>query len=207
MTDKKSCAEESDDGSQSMKQLDGSTSGNLEVGERSVVALISTIWRFLVSETEHSTTESTVQYTRPISDCGSVASHSQEDLNRNLLHSGIVSNPVPKIYCSEYPVTQINGCRQYGPPKSWSGPTPGFGCEIYVKRIPPEFTEADLVPVFERFGKYENFIYLIAGLVAGLFFNCLISPGLHLGINDFRSEGNSHYNFYVISTRRERHVF
>ena len=108
----------------------------------------------LVSETDQSTAESTVQCKNPVSDCGSGASHCLEDQNPNQLSSGSAQSALPKIYCSEYPVTQINGCRQYGPPRSWTGSIPGFGCEIYVKRIPPEFTEADLVPVFERFGKY-----------------------------------------------------
>ncbi|XP_058443897.1 uncharacterized protein LOC131425770 isoform X2 [Malaya genurostris] len=68
----------------------------------------------------------------------------------------ILDASIPQIYRSEYPVTQINGCRQYGPPTSWTGPIPGFGCEIYVKRIPPDYTESDLVPLFERFGRlYE----------------------------------------------------
>lgn len=135
MTDKKNCAEESDDGNTSMNPPASNSS---------------------VSETDQSTAESTVQCKNPVSDCGNGASHCLEDQNPNQLSSGSAQSALPKIYCSEYPVTQINGCRQYGPPRSWTGSIPGFGCEIYVKRIPPEFTEADLVPVFERFGKlYE----------------------------------------------------
>ncbi|XP_053681603.1 uncharacterized protein LOC128732380 [Sabethes cyaneus] len=76
--------------------------------------------------------------------------------NRSVTFPRILDASVPEIYRSEYPVTQVNGCRQYGPPRTWEEPTPGFGCEVYVKRIPPEFTEAELVPIFERFGRiYE----------------------------------------------------
>ncbi|XP_055585758.1 uncharacterized protein LOC129738558 isoform X2 [Uranotaenia lowii] len=63
---------------------------------------------------------------------------------------------ISEIYNEDYMVTQINGCRQYGPPRNWKGMAPGFGCEIYVKRIPPEFTELELVPLFQQFGRlYE----------------------------------------------------
>ncbi|XP_058815960.1 uncharacterized protein LOC131679270 [Topomyia yanbarensis] len=86
-------------------------------------------------------------------------STSEQQLNTSrgeVQFSRILDASVPQIYRSEYPVTQINGCRQYGPPMNWTGPIPGFGCEIYVKRIPPDFTESELVPVFERFGRlYE----------------------------------------------------
>ncbi|XP_039429017.1 uncharacterized protein LOC120412564 isoform X2 [Culex pipiens pallens] len=63
---------------------------------------------------------------------------------------------VSGFYTVEYPVTQVNGCRQYGPPRSWRGPSPGYGCEVYAKRIPANFTEVNLVPIFERCGRlYE----------------------------------------------------
>ncbi|XP_062541309.1 uncharacterized protein LOC134209330 isoform X2 [Armigeres subalbatus] len=114
-----------------------------------LVLLPGTSW---ANEMERSITETSGQEEKQnsITSCFGSAVEDQDG------HSNDGDKSVSKFYRSDYPVTQINGCRQYGPPKNWVGPTPGFGCEIYVRRIPPEFTEANLVPLFERFGKiYE----------------------------------------------------
>ena len=51
-----------------------------------------------------------------------------------------------------YPMVQENGQRRYGPPPSWSGPSPPKGCEVFVGKIPRYCFEDELVPIFERAG-------------------------------------------------------
>ncbi|XP_055639949.1 uncharacterized protein LOC129777603 [Toxorhynchites rutilus septentrionalis] len=101
-----------------------------------------------------------------LADSGCVSNEMETNSESTAVNNTLISNEerqgshacnsAPEFYRGEYPVTQINGCRQYGPPRNWIGLPPRFGCEIFVKRIPPEFTERELVPVFERFGRlYE----------------------------------------------------
>lgn len=58
---------------------------------------------------------------------------------------------------SNYPLVQINGRRLLGPPKNHVGPPPENGCELYIKRIPKDMFEIDIVPHFQRFGKVYEF--------------------------------------------------
>lgn len=47
--------------------------------------------------------------------------------------------------------------RKYGPPRSWTGPEPPISCELFIKDIPRQNFEHDLVPHFERFGRIYSF--------------------------------------------------
>ena len=93
-------------------------------------------------------------------------------------HSGMIDSPacepakqsptaaaflqVPKLQTSSpisdllkrtgYPLVQQNGRRQYGPPPSWDGAPPPRGLEVFVKKIPQDCFEDELVPVFEQVG-------------------------------------------------------
>lgn len=55
-----------------------------------------------------------------------------------------------------YPVVQVNGRRVCGPPHDYTGEVPPNSCEIFINRIPRDYTERDLLPLFIRFGQiYE----------------------------------------------------
>lgn len=53
-------------------------------------------------------------------------------------------------------ILQVNGQRLYGPPKTWIGPPPPRGCEVFVGRLPRDVFEDELVPLFERAGAIYN---------------------------------------------------
>ena len=46
---------------------------------------------------------------------------------------------------------------RYGPPANWIGSEPPADCELYIKDIPKDFLEHQLIPHFERFGKIYEF--------------------------------------------------
>ncbi|KAL4631369.1 hypothetical protein GN956_G15014 [Arapaima gigas] len=55
-------------------------------------------------------------------------------------------------------LVQINGQRKYGgPPPGWDGPVPGFGCEVFVSRIPRDVYEDRLIPLFQAVGGLYEF--------------------------------------------------
>lgn len=56
-----------------------------------------------------------------------------------------------------YNTVQENGQRKFGGPPGWEGPPPPRGCEVFIGKIPRDMYEDELVPVFERLGRYMNF--------------------------------------------------
>ncbi|WAR29410.1 A1CF-like protein [Mya arenaria] len=61
---------------------------------------------------------------------------------------------------------QIYGMRQYGgPPPNWDGEPPEHR-EISVSKIPPDWYEDKLVPVFEKFGRIYELRIMIDNITA-----------------------------------------
>lgn len=59
-------------------------------------------------------------------------------------------------------VTQTNGCRVWQNPLGSSKfPVPDGSKELYIRSIPRDLFEADLLPHFERFGPIYQFRLLI----------------------------------------------
>jgi RNA recognition motif-containing protein len=59
-------------------------------------------------------------------------------------------------------VTQTNGCRVWlNPIGDLRYPIPNSSNELYIRNIPKEFSEADLLPHFERFGPVYQFRLLV----------------------------------------------
>lgn len=60
------------------------------------------------------------------------------------------------ILHSGYEMVQCNGQRRTGPPRTWTGPPPGTGCEIFIGKIPRDLYEDELFPLLMKFGRlYE----------------------------------------------------
>uniref|UniRef100_UPI00358FCED1 probable RNA-binding protein 46 n=1 Tax=Myxine glutinosa TaxID=7769 RepID=UPI00358FCED1 len=56
-----------------------------------------------------------------------------------------------------YIVTQINGQRKCGPPPDWEGSPPPRGCEVFIRNIPHDAYENELLPLFHPVGRIYEF--------------------------------------------------
>lgn len=51
---------------------------------------------------------------------------------------------------------RVNGCKTYGPPNNWTGAPPPVDCEIFVKGIPRNTNDVDILALFQKYGQvYE----------------------------------------------------
>lgn len=87
----------------------------------------------------------------PSTSCSSYDQHSSSSENATIIQ------PDESLESTDYIVVQVNGARIYGPPKNWTGQPPSNNCELYVKGIPKDFSEDQLIHHFSRFGKIYTF--------------------------------------------------
>ena len=93
-----------------------------------------------------------------------------------------ISSPISNLLeRTGYPLTQQRTQRYYSPPPDWVGTPPPRGSEVFVRKIPRDCFEDELVPVFEKVGM----IYEIRLMM------------------DYFSDQNRGYAFVVFSTASE----
>lgn len=94
-------------------------------------------------------------------------------------------------------VTQTNGCRVWtNPLEGTEFPIPSQSNEIYIRNIPKEHTESDLLPLFERFGPVYQ-LRLLVEVSASKFEDFIKSSQLNLQIVIQYDSGNRGFGYLL----------
>ncbi|XP_067635315.1 uncharacterized protein [Eurosta solidaginis] len=88
----------------------------------------------------------------PSSDCGSTSTVTPSPPQSSISTSPHANNTQQQ----QITLMQMNGRKVLGPPEGWQGPPPSSTCELFVRRIPRDLNEQNLIQPFLRFGRiYE----------------------------------------------------
>lgn len=69
--------------------------------------------------------------------------------------------PLSAPCAEELHCMRINGRKIFGPPANWIGDQPPNTCELFVKGVPKDMNEYELLSHFQRFGKIYEFRLMI----------------------------------------------
>lgn len=102
----------------------------------------------LASLSDQSTSDSWEQTTTTSNNSGSWPSSSFSDEFSN---SPTFSPSITKMHC-----IRINGRKIIGPPLNWEGEAPSTENELFLKRIPKDMNDMELLRLFQQFGPVYN---------------------------------------------------